>query len=558
VTPARRAALFAALCLALVALNPLTYAMHQVSGGLFPDSIAYLAWGKAWLASGALSLDGWYHADAGLVLPPLYPVLVALLGQWSGDPIAAAFALNTAAVLLATAPLLHLGWRLGGPVPAFMAIAVLQAHPLVLEFGAAALTEGLFVLLLALAACLLLGHVDRPRAWKALMLGVMAALLFFCRQIGAFFLPLLVVLLALRAWPETQPGRRHRLLVPPLLATLACAALVGPYAVALHAQTGQPPHAQLFRHHRYVVQSPAGFALPQGEALHYYAERRERRQLLPDASEMVAWAFAPSSGASAPTPAGRLVAATSNVYGHAVGNLSLLRESLGVPGVVLLVLTLLSPLAGRAEGPAQWARWVLPATILGYLGVLSLFTGGAIARYVNVIVPLALVQGSAEAAWLLRRLPLPPHAPRLLPHVVTAALASILIATLPQRSWSAPLLPRIGEAGNPLEACREHVPRGAPIYAFHPLGAYLLDGTYRIIPNDTLERVVTYAERTGVRHMVLTVLPFERAEMEYYGHAPWIPALLVLDRHDPRITAQCRTDDGVAVLYTFAPAGPRD
>lgn len=551
-----RAAVFAALCVALVALNPLTYALREVSGGLFPDSIAYLAWGKAWLASGALYLDGWGHVDAGLVLPPLYPALVALLGQLTDDPIATSYAVCTAAVLLTTVPLLYLGWRLAGPVPAFAAIAVMQAHPLVLEFGAAALTEGPFLLLLALASCLMVSHLDRPRTWKVLMLGVTAALLFFCRQIGAFFLPLAVVVVALRAWPEAAPGRARRMLVPAALATVACAALIVPYAIALQTQTGQAPHTQLFRHMRYVVQSPAGFALQPSGSLHYYAERRERRQLLPDASEMVAWAVPPSAGAPAPTPIERVVAAASTVYEYATGNLSLMLRSLGAPGAVLLVLTLLSPLLWRGQGPMQWARWLLPATVVAYLGVLSLFTGGAIVRYVHVIVPLALVQVFAEAAWLLRRLPA--HAPHLLPHVVTAALASMLVATLPQRSWATPLSPRIGEAENPLEACRSHIPRGAPVYAFHPLGAYLLDGTYRVIPNDTLDRVVAYAERTGVRHMLLTVLPLERDEMTYYNHAPWIPALLQLDRHDPRIVAQCRTDDGVAVLYTFAAPAPRD
>jgi len=547
---------FAALCVALVALNPLTYALHEVSGGLFPDSVAYLAWGKAWLASGALYLDGWSHVDAGLILPPLYPALVALLGQLSGDPMAMSYAVSTAALLLTTVALLYLGWRLAGPVPAFAAVAVVQAHPLVLDFGAAALTEGTFVLLLAMASCLLLSHVDRPRAWKALALGAAAALLFFCRQIGAFYLPLVVVALALRAWPDTAPGRRHRRLAPALLATIACAVLVVPYAIALHAQTGQLPHTQLFRHLHYVVQSPAGFAPPPSGPMDYYAERRERRQLLPDASELVAWAVTPPTGEAPRTPIERLVAATGNVPAFATGNLSLLRQSLGVPGVALLVLTSLSPLLRRGHGPGQWARWLLPATVLAYLGVLSLVTGGAIVRYVHVIVPFALVQVFAEAAWLLRRLPA--HTPRLLPHVVTAALASLLIATLPQRSWAAPLSPRIGEAGNPLEACRADVPAGAPIYAFHPLGAYLLGGTYRIIPNDTLDRVVTYAERTGVRHMLLTVLPLERGEMSYYNHSPWIPALLQLDRHDPRIKVQCRTDDGVAVLYSLAPPAPRD
>ena len=546
---APRPAVFAGMCAALLALNPLTYALHRVSGGLLPDSIAYLAFGKAWLASGALHLDGWSHVDAGLILPPLYPSLVALLGALTGDPMAASYAVCTGALLLATVPLLFVAWRLAGPVAGVLALAVLQAHPLVLEFGASALTEAPFVLLLAAGLCLLLSHNDRPAAWKAVALGLLAALLFFTRQIGGFFWPLAAALVALRALADAGAARGRAALAPALLVTAGFAALLLPYAIALHAQTGQGPLTQSFRQMRYVVAPPEGFAPPAAQA-DVYAQRREQRQLLPDASEMVMWTRG-ATAAEKPPLADRLAVIPRNLR----GNVALLRQSLGTPALVLLALALLSPLAARGHGPAQWARWLLPATLLAYLAALSLFTG-MVLRYAHVLVPLAVLQVFAETAWLLRRLPA--AAPRLVATGIAVALAAALVASLPKKSWSVTLSPRIGERGNPLAACARQVPAGAPVYAFHPLGAYLLNGTYRVIPNDALDRVVHYAGATGVRHMLLTVLPFEQAEMAYYHHAPWIEDLLRLDRRDPRIKVQCRTDDGVAVLYAIEPGPARD
>lgn len=553
--PSRRAPprTILALCALLVAINPLTWALHRVNVGLFPDSIAYLAFGRGLLEHGRLFLAGWGHVDSGLILAPAYPALLALWGRVTGDPIMAAYAVSSAALLLATLPLALAAVRLSAPGFALAALAVAQVHPFFLQYGTAALSEALFVLVLAGALLMALALPLATRAWPSLLLGAAAGASFLVRPIGGFLFPAMLVVVACAALGGPRPARR-RMAAGIALATLGFAATAGPYALALHAQSGQWPVVQAFRMQQYVVTSPAlapeegARAAPGAAATDpyeaVYAERRTGRRLTDDAAEMV----------GALLPAGAHPAALPWLPGvvrfpqNLASNLRLLAGSIGMPALVLLALSLLTSL-WRA-GASRQRCWTLPIVITSYFAVLSLLSG-LVPRYAEVMAPLAYVQVLAEAHRLLSAVIADRSRTPWL--AGTAALLALVLAwSMPATFRSLRLEPRLGERGNPLEACREAVEPAAPIFAFHPLGPYLLGATWRAVPNDVFDKVRAYAARTGVHELLVTQLPADAEEIRYYDGAPWLHDLRGLVSNGS-LTPVCRTGDGMAVLFRLAP-----
>lgn len=539
-SPAARAL---AVIVALLTLNPLTYALGQAAGGLQPDSIAYLAFSQELLRHGHLVLSGWGHADSGLILPPAYPALVGAWSSVTGDAMAAAHAVSSAALLLALVPLALIAIRLCGALGGFLAVAVALAHPFFLRFGTVAMTEGLFVLVLAIAA---LGALTLPVAralWPSLLLGAAAALLFLARSIGGFLWPALIVVATLLTLHARPAAPLRAIAARAALVTAGFALVLAPYAIAVHAQSGHWPVTQAFRLNQYVVRAdaaapPAGAAMADDyEAI--YAQRRQQRRLTPDSAEMLGALVAPA--AAAPGLPVRVAAIARN----AVSNVGHLRQALGLPALLLLGLALLTPLWRSAGAAAD--RWVLPVLLVSYVGAVSL-VAGAIPRYVEVLVPFAWIQIFAEAlrlaAPLLDRLP----RPALGRAAAGGLLAALCIATLPQTFRSVALGPRIGERGNPLTPCRAQLTPGAPVFAFHPMGVYLLGGTFRVVPNDALDKVSAYGEKTGVHHLLLTRLRADLAERAYYDHALWARDERGL-ADSGRVEPVCRTEDGVATLY---------
>lgn len=530
------------LIAALLLLNPLTYATGAVAAGLFPDSITYLAFSREVLR-GAWVLAGWGHVDSGMILPPVYPALTAAWEAATGDRIAAAHAVSTAALLLATVPLALLALRRCGAVLGFAAVALAQLHPFFLEYGTAALTESVFVLVLAGAALAALRLPVARASWPALLLGVAAGLLFLVRSLGGVLWPALVAVVVLRSLGQ----RPATIVLRALLVSAGFAAVLAPYAVAVHAQSGQWPVVQHFRLHRYAVtadMAPAPVA-PAADYESLYAERREQRRLNEAGTEMLG-SVVPATGADSPPG---VLAGLHRIPGHLAENLAHLQRALGPVTLGLLLLSLATPLwrLGDREGE----RWVLPVILLSYLGAVSLVSG-AIARYVEVLVPFVWIQIFAEA-WRCSR----PWRERLpQPMLATAAIglgfAALCALTLPRTFAAVPLAPRVGERGNPLAACADRIAPGAPVFSFHPMAAYLLGGTFRFVPNDTLPRLAAYGARTGTHYLLLTQLRSDLSERGYYDHAPWARDAAALAA-SPHVQAVCATADGVATLYRLAP-----
>jgi hypothetical protein len=106
---------------------------------------------------------------------------------------------------------------------------------------------------------------------------------------------------------------------------------------------------------------------------------------------------------------------------------------------------------------------------------------------------------------------------------------------------------------------RNRISPGEPVFALHPFDAYLVGGTYRLLPNADLERVVEYGRRTGVRWILVTVLPYFEEEVALYTEAPWYENQQLEVDHPDLVELCCgwepdpERDSRRVVLYRILP-----
>lgn len=539
-----------AVLLAVVALNPLLYAWWHTAGGAFPDSVAYLLMSRAIVEHGDLFLAHYGHVDAGLILPPLYPLAVGAASAIYPDPILVSQWLNGLALLLATIPLFLWVEKAANAWVAAAAVLAVQWQPFYVVHGTSTLTEAFFVLGICTLAYWAGTLLTRPARSAApfLLLGAGIGALFLVRQIGLFMLPTLIGLVVLLDWRSRPRPAIARTLATAAMLVLGFTALTGPYAWALHAQTGKMPWTQSFRLNQYAVQAPAGAGAPAADAPSTYAEmyagRRELRKLLPDASEMEGYALRgapPAAGVRdwLATPAGWLANLWANTQ-HAVHLLGALTVILAAAGVALAALR------PGAAGTACW-RLLMPAALAGYFAVLSVLTG-LVERYVEVMLPLLIAQAAVGLYLTVTATAAAARLPRVAWLALAVAIVGLVMLSAPTSLLATPLSRKVGEKASPITECSRLVREGEGVFSFHPVEAYLLGGSHRIIPNDSLQRIATYGRRTGTRWLLFQRSNATDREILLYGHATWLSDVAEL-AHSEAFVPRCGVPALGAVLF---------
>jgi len=508
----------------IIVLNPFVWgwALHS---SLTPDVIAYVSFAENGIATGKLYLPAWGHVDVGAILPPLYPSLIAIANLIDSNSIANGMLINGAAMVLMSVCLFFCVKRVAGVWAAAAAALLVQANWHYLYFGSNVLTEPLFLLLTTCTLTLLVQRVvgSRRDAWIAAALGVLAGLAFLARQIGLVLLGFILVWLIV----EYSCDRRNRsqTLRDCLLVAGVWAAVVLPLAALLYYQTGASPLEQSVRLNNYVVYADDVSALeaPQEGATDYvevYRKRRELRTLLPSGAEMLAYAVpksgAPSRQANTSFPPNLN---PRSLISNFATNLALLVDRLGAVPVWGAAIAMLSALfAPSSSVVPRAARLVLPGFIVCYVIVVS-SVSGAIARYFTVLFPLlfaviATEVGLALQYWLHAR-----H--RLLAAAIGIAVLAVMLASTP-KFWKGPLTTRAAQSEQLVR--RPAVESSQPMFSLLPAYAYMAGGSYRVLPNDSLERVVHYGQLTGVRWLLVPEDPKDVIETHFYANAPWLAA----------------------------------
>jgi hypothetical protein len=97
---------------------------------------------------------------------------------------------------------------------------------------------------------------------------------------------------------------------------------------------------------------------------------------------------------------------------------------------------------------------------------------------------------------------------------------------------------------------RQFVEPGEPILSIGAFHAYVAGGSWRTLPNDSLEKVAKYAALKKVRWMVVSHKP--QSEVATYRYAKsWYLDKQLLRQYRHLVTLRAVSRDGGSFLYEF-------
>ncbi len=178
------------------------YATSLYGVGVTPDSVRYLSAAQSFLGGHGFTL---YNGQPMVTSPPLYPLLLAVLGFFGMSVVGVAQFLNAAlfGLVIVVADLWMMSrftWR----VIADLTVLGILLSPALIEISSHAWTEPLFVLLV-LVFLILLERTDTTHTWRqTIILGVVVGLACLTRYVGVLLVPycLLALILSSDSWWE--------------------------------------------------------------------------------------------------------------------------------------------------------------------------------------------------------------------------------------------------------------------------------------------------------------------------------------------------------------------
>jgi len=514
----------------LIARNPLLWG-YRLASSLSPDTIAYLIFSEHLVDTGQVFLPGWGHVDIAKLLPPLYPLLIAAVNQFGGDIITSAISVSMVCLLLATIPMYLMVRTIAKPWLAAGLVLLNHANLNYLFYGSSIYSEATFIVLLfgTLVLLLFVTKLQRTASLMFLLIGALSALAFLSRQIGIILLIFVVGWVIADAFLRRQ---RWKMISRQLFwLGVGWLSLVGPYMVALQIQAHQTPFKQTFRlgHYKVSVTDPAELAeiaridkKPSDSYEDIYKKRRLQRRLLPDATEMHAFVIRDSKKINNNRINQIILTNISRprkVIRNLAANISNLASLAGVIVMILFGIAVISSLVWKSTLAGRRLRLMVPAFIATYIVILSLMTG-LIERYLAVLLPFIAVHLAIELAvllhWLKNRFP-----GSMVMSAVSIIGVSVVLLTAPYTLLNASMLPP-KSLQSPIPG--RAIPNREPAFALLPLYSFMTGGSFRILPNDSLDKVVHYGQLTGVRWIIVPANPKGRSqgELSLYKYALWL------------------------------------
>jgi len=389
----------------------------------------------------------------------------------------------------------------------------------------------------------------------SLTVGLSCALVFLSRQIGIVVFIFLLAFFILQDLTSYKTERRAAF-KNTLFMALGWLIVIAPYTLIIYYQTGHHPLQQNFStaKHEVTTSRPEALeeirrieSLPDSSYGMIYAKRRLMRKLLPDASEMLYRVDRKKR-----ERAGFLKVFLSTFknpkyfLGKIYNNIMYLRDVVG--GVVLGIFFVLclTPFFVKFENMKLLNRLLLPFFILFYLFVISCFTD-KIPRYIYILFPFVLMHIAGELFVCFHAVTSKLKI-RLSALVFFFVVYTLFLFVTPHFFTELNIFPKLKETETEFYSLRKRV-NGEPIFSLAPFSSYLLGGSCRLLPNDSLEKVVKYGRKTGVRWLLITRTKSARSEMSFYTNAQWYWNRSLEKDYPDLVRFCCGTADGSLALY---------
>jgi dolichyl-phosphate-mannose-protein mannosyltransferase len=528
--------------LLLLLFNPLiTLLVFSTKSG-FPDTFAYIAQAEN-LSNALLFHTGpWGHIDSSMTLAPLYPLLIALLMKIGVDGLNAAIYISLVAGFIFSVLSYYFILEVARPVIAMSTVLALNTTYIYFDFFSTALTESVFLLVL-LAALFSISrmiiHLPEKKQAGVLSSGVLCAAAIFTREIGITIF-LATVILFLLNYIHLRKVSRSAVLKKAGVFLLVFFMLLIPYQIIRYYQTNASPLTQSFRLEQYTVRSDKQDLIKNieqqqkysGSYLDIYKTRRELMRLLPDSSEMLNYVIYDKNGTGTLNVFSRLTNYPSRVFNN-IMNLSESMEKLLFLLFVLSCVSILIPTTIRMRR----VRILIPCFLIVYIALISFFTD-KVPRYIDVLIPFILLHVCMEIIVLASLID-----ERKIKRV-TIELAlfflcpAIVIAGSNDLFYKKKIFPHNQQLDQKLNELHKFV-EDKPVFTQFPYLSYAIGGQYRLLPNDSLEKVVRYGNLTDTHWLLIVDVPEERNTMQYWSIAfPWMLSS-DLERSHPELVHYC-------------------
>jgi len=554
----------------IIALNPISYFITFSPDVFTADTIAYATMAKELFTKGLLYIPSWGHIDTGLILPPLYPFLIASGRIFSPETLNVAEYVSSICALMSSVIIFLYLKKMTNRIIAIITTVLIQINYYYFLIGMRPLSEATFLLTLSLALylmLLILNNLEGKRRLTAFLTGLVCCLVFLARQIGIIVSVFAVVIFFIQ-WLNISGEERKILYKNIRFVLLGWLLLFVPYATILYCQTGQNPFTQGFRENKYMitVKDPEILSqienkrtlpwelvkqiesAPDGDYGLIYAERRRMRKLLLDASEMYAYIDTDKEEDS-----GYLDKVLSNIrdwkyyFTKFYNNIAHLRLSLSNITMILFFFACLSSLLIKNYRIRFSARVLLPFFIIFYVIIISFLTD-KIDRYIYILFPFCLMHISIELYICINALIgfLRSKGPSSL--ILSTIILSVILLTTPGFFTGLKILPKMEGMEYRYQYFKGYL-NGDPVFSLFSYYSFIAGGTFRILPNDSLEKVVQYGEKTGVRWLLIVRTPSTANELRLYSNAQWYFERYLEKCYPDLVKFRVGTSDGVMALY---------
>lgn len=559
----------------LIGLNPVSYFL-SLSPGIFPpDTFTYATMARNFFLKGLLFIPSWGHVDSGLILPPLYPLLIACGRMFSQETLIVAEYVSSLSMLAFTIPMFFFIKKMTNRWFAVITIFIIQINYYFLLIGTTPLSESVFLLTTGLTLWLLLEYLDYPSNTMRVLpfvIGILCTSVFFSRQIGVVIYVFMGILFLFQYF-IVKKNQRRVLVTNYFFIFCGALLLLLPYGIFLYIQTNQHPLTQSFRKGEYSVKISDPKILheiqqekklpseleeifesqPDNNYGIIYAERRQMRKLLPDSSEMYDYIIAGDK-----TKDSKMKNILSNfrdpgafllrVYNNILHLKSALGSFTTILFLLLFTLSLSISLTFFQTDKTRIIRGsLLPSFILFYIIMISLLTD-KIARYIYILFPFCIMYISIESYKILTQIKSSLNNRYFKTLILIFIFTSILLTT-PKFFTGLDLKKKYTGIENQYGFDFKKITNGEPVFSFFPFETYMVGSPYRVLPNDSLEKVASYGKKTGVHWILIFHSKSSEGELKLYSNATWYSNPRLGKDYPGLVRFRLGTKDGAMALY---------
>jgi len=551
------------LFLGIVSLNPILYLFDC---GFHPsffhtDLSAYIQLSKEIIDHGRLTVLSWGHVDSGLILPPMYPLLIAIGTFFSQEVFFMAHVVTWLSALLVIIPISFVFKEIKLPFAALAALLCIFFNNKYFYYSIQPVTEATFMLfaVITLYIGLKLHGSDKAKPSLALLTGMLAGMTFLCRHLG---ISLIIFLLF---WQIIQlalhPTEKKIFIAKGACLLTGFIAIFLPYSIILFHQTGQIYITQHYRQDKYAVYESDDKVLGHKSSIlnatgsnykDIYKSRRELRQLTPDSSEMLEYLIAYNKCCDNQKSIA-LIAKTAFFIKNFYFNILHIYNQFGPVYFILFLLSCFSPIFIKLAFLSRATRAYFLCFIVIYILLLSHYTS-FIARYVEVIFPIIIIHLCIEFSiitmWIKRIFKFTIN--NELKWKYLFFVICVIVISLGGNRYTYQTKWFIIQDDN-VFSFRKYIQKGDPVFVLKPYRAIIVDGIFRVVPNASIQKIYIYAKKTGVKWLIVdhAANELDRREIQFYNNAPWLTDKSNLEIKYPEIIKlKTVTDEGVA-LYQF-------